>query len=251
MPMTYNCRTWKDLAYPTFEPGATVQTLDDYVDALRAYVRRVKAEGAIGLKTASVPRKTPDRQAALEDFAALRDGKVKELPEQHALFDWVSDQVIAYGAEQGLVICVHTGYWGDFRKLDPLHIIPVLERHPNARFDLYHLGYPWVRESLMLAKNFSNVWLNFCWTHIISQKFASEAMDEAIDLIPQNKLIAFGADYNLPVEKVYGHLVMAREDMARALAGRLERGLMSEEQALDLAHKWFWDNPVALYNLAV
>jgi hypothetical protein len=76
-------------------------------------------------------------------------------------------------------------------------------------------------------------------------------MDEAIDLIPQNKLIAFGADYNLPVEKVYGHLVMAREDMARALAGRLERGLMSEEQALDLAHKWFWDNPVALYNLKV
>jgi len=251
MPMMYPCRTWKEIAHPVFDPTATVQTLDDYVDALRAYVRRVKAEGAVGLKTASVTRKTPDRQAALEAFAALRDGKIQELPEFHVLFDWVSEQVLTYGAEQGLVICVHTGYWGDFRNLDPLHFIPVIERHPNVRFDVYHLGYPWMRESLMLGKAYANVWLNMCWTHIIAQKFATEALDEAIDLIPQNKLIAFGGDYAAPVEKTYGHLVMAREDVARALAAHIERGQLCEEQAVDLAHKWFWDNPVALYNLKV
>ena len=128
-------------------------------------------------------------------------------------------------------------------------VIPILQRHPKARFDIYHLGYPWVRETLMLGKGFANVWLNLCWTHIISQRFAVAGLDEAIDLVPMNKLLAFGGDYNLPVEKVYGHLVMAREDIAEVLARRIERGLMSETQALDLVRQWFWDNPVELYRL--
>jgi predicted TIM-barrel fold metal-dependent hydrolase len=130
-------------------------------------------------------------------------------------------------------------------------MIPILERHPKTRFDLYHLGYPWMRESLMLGKGFANVWLNFCWTHVISQRFAMDGLDEAIDLIPMNKIIAFGGDYHLPVEKVYGHLVMAREDIARVLARRIERKQMTEDQAIGLARKWLWDNPVELYRLKV
>jgi uncharacterized protein len=162
--------------------------------------------------------------------------------------DYVVDETIAFATEQDMVIAVHTGYWGDFRSL---HLIPTLQRHPNARFDVYHLGYPWVRETLMLCKGFDNVWLNLCWTHIISQKFATEALDEAIDLLPTNKLMAFGGDYVLPVEKVYGHLTMAREDIAKVLARRVGERQMTEDQALDLAKKWFWDNPKELYRLNV
>ena len=102
----------------------------------------------------------------------------------------------------------------------------------------------------MLGKGFPNVWLNFCWTHIISQRFAMDGLDEAIDLIPTNKLLAFGGDYGTPVEKVYGHLVMAREDIARVLAGRIKNKQMTETQAIGLARKWFWENPKALYRLA-
>ena len=148
-----------------------------------------------------------------------------------------------------MVIAVHTGYWGDFRELDPLHMIPMLERFPDTKFDIYHLGYPWVRETLMLGKGFPNVWLNFCWTHIISQRFAVAGLDEAIDLVPMNKILIFGGDYSLAVEKVYGHLVMAREDVAEVMARRLREGLMSESQAMDVIRKWFWDNPKELYNL--
>jgi len=161
----------------------------------------------------------------------------------------VVDEMIRFAGEQDLVVAVHTGYWGDFRTLDPLHMIPIIERHPKVRFDLYHLGYPWVRESLMLGKGYANVWLNFCWTHVISQRFAMDGLDEAIDLIPMNKLIGFGGDYHLPVEKTYGHLVMAREDIARVLAARIERKQMTEDQAIALARKWLWDNPVELYRL--
>lgn len=254
MPLIYDLwdtPTWPWIAESKMGAGEPVNTLDDFLGVIRSYILRVKAEGAVGLKMRSHPYGAPDRAAALEGFAQLRKGAVKELPSVNPLNDYLVDEAIRFAGEQDLTIAVHTGYWGDFRTLDPLHMIPLLQRHPTVRFDMYHLGYPWVRESLMLGKGFPNVWLNFCWTHIISQRFAMDALDEAIDLVPMNKLIGFGGDYWLPVEKVYGHLVMAREDIARVLAARVERGQFTEEQALALARKWLWDNPKELYRLEV
>jgi len=249
MPLAEAMDTWEPLAHPVFEPEADIRSLDEYVDAVRRYVKRVKAEGAVGLKTISNPYGEPNRDEARRAFEKLRDGKESKLPYMNPIRDYVIDQTISFATKEDLVIAVHTGYWGDFRDLDPLHYIPILLRHSKARFDIYHLGYPWMRETLMLGKGFANVWLNFCWTHIISQRFAVAGLDEAIDLVPMNKIIAFGGDYNLPVEKVYGHLVMAREDIAEVLARRIMKGQITESQALDLVKKWFWDNPKELYKL--
>jgi predicted TIM-barrel fold metal-dependent hydrolase len=249
MPLVYGLERWEEVVHPAFEPDAAIRTLDDYLDAVRRYVLRVKGEGAAGLKLMSNPYQAPSRARALDAFRQLVDGAETPLPVPNPLRDYVVDETIAFAARQNLVVAVHTGYWGDFRALDPLHMIPILQRHPAARFDIYHLGYPWVREALMLGKGFPNVWLNLCWTHIISQRFAQAGLDEAIDLIPSNKLLAFGGDYGLPVEKVYGHLVMAREDVAEVLARRIAAKQMTETQALDLARKWFWENPRELYSL--
>ena len=101
----------------------------------------------------------------------------------------------------------------------------------------------------LLGKGFSKVWLNLCWLHIISERCAALALDEAIDLLPANKLIAFGGDYRTPVEKVYGHLVMSRGNIARVLARRVDEGRMSQDEALGLARRWLWDNPRELYRL--
>jgi len=261
MPLSTELNTWDQVCRPAvtswsgiprrMDPTQEVRTLDDLVSANRAYIRSVNADGTVGLKMASNPYQNPSRSEALTCFRQLRKGEVQSLPWSNPLRDYVVDEMIRFAGEQDLVVAVHTGYWGDFRTLDPLHMIPVIEGHPKVRFDMYHLGYPWVRESLMLGKGYANVWLNFCWTHVISQRFAMDALDEAIDLIPMNKLIGFGGDYHLPVEKTYGHLVMAREDIARVLAARIERKQMTEDQAAALARKWLWDNPVELYRLDV
>ena len=243
--------TWEIVLRPEFDPEATIRSLDDYLEALQRYVVRAKQEGAVGVKMVSNSYEPPNWKEAVAAFESLRSGIESVLPEMNPLRDYVADRAIAYATEQDMVIAVHTGYWGDFRTLDPLHMIPLLQRHPEARFDIFHLGYPYVRDALMLGKGFPNVWLNLCWTHIISQRFAVAALDEAVDLVPMNKLLAFGADYGLPVEKVYGHLVMAREDVAEVLARRIVAKQMSESQALDLARKWFWENPIELYRLEV
>jgi hypothetical protein len=75
------------------------------------------------------------------------------------------------------------------------------------------------------------------------------ALDEYLDLVPVNKITAFGGDYGKPVEKVYGHLVMARENIAAVLGRRVEAGLMTESQAISVARRWFYDNPAELYRL--
>ncbi len=247
-PLMSSVETYDDIFHPAIEPGATVNSLDDLLDVKRRFVARVKAEGAVGLKMMCYPCESPSRKDALEVFERMRGGGMT-LPIPNPLREYVTNEIIEFAGQQGLVIAVHAGYWGDFRKLTPTNLIPLLLRYPRIRFDLYHLGYPYVREALMIGKGFPNAWLNLCWTHIISQRFATDALDEAIDLIPMNKILAFGGDYALPVEKVYGHLVMARENIARVLAGRIARGQMTETQALDLAHRWFWDNPKELYGL--
>ena len=261
MPLVTDVGSWAEVSRPTvtdwqgtpraMAPDIAVRTLDDLLDANRSYITQVKSEGAVGLKMVSNPYESPSRQAAQQCFDDLRTGAVSSLNYINPLRDYVVDQMIRFAGEQDLVVAVHTGYWGDFRTLDPLHMIPIVERHPGVRFDFYHLGYPWMRESIMLGKGFANIWLNFCWTHIISQRFAIDALDEVIDVVPMNKVIGFGGDYALPVEKVYGHLVMAREDIAHVLARRIESGRMTEDQALTLARKWLFDNPRDLYRLSV
>ncbi len=251
MPVFFDTRSWELLSAEPCVAGVELGSLDDYVEALERYIVRVRSEGAVGVKMFSNPYNAPDRDAAASTFDALRSDPEMYLADPNPLKDFLVDKAIAIGQAEGMVIAVHTGYWGDFRQLDPLHMIPLLQRHPNAKFDIYHLGYPWVRETLMLGKGFPNVWLNFCWTHIISQRFAVAGLDEAIDLVPMSKILAFGGDYTTGVEKVYGHLVMARENIAEILARRIRKGLISESQALELARRWLWDNPKDLYNLDV
>lgn len=257
MPMIYPVETWTDLNRPEFAPEADIRTLDDYLATRHAHVRRIQREGTVGLKMTALPFQPPDRRAAEKGFARLKSGAVPELPvfaptgERviNPLHNLLVDEMLRLAVELDLTVAVHTGYWGDFRRLHPLHLIPLLERHPDVRFDVYHLGYPWVREALMLGKGFPNVWTNFCWLHIISERCAEAALDEAIDLLPVNKLIAFGGDYRIPVEKVYGHLTMARENLAKVLARRINAGHMDLERALWLMRQWLWDNPRTLYRL--
>ena len=77
------------------------------------------------------------------------------------------------------------------------------------------------------------------------------ALDELLDLVPVNKIMAFGGDLGYAVENVYGHLVMARENVAKVLGSRIEEGLLSESDALEIAKMWFFDNARELYQLQI
>jgi uncharacterized protein len=260
MQLMFPVNNYNALLESPIGAGNCINTVDDYLGCLDIYIKRMKALGVTGMKIRAEPCEHPSRNAAIELFRQLKADPGKTLPEPlwpdyigqtHQLRQYIFDEAVRMAVANDMVIAVHTGYWGDFRNLNPMNMIPVLQRYPQGRFDIYHAGFPFVREALMLGKGFPGVWLNYCWTHIISQNFARQALDEALDLIPVNKIIAFGGDYITPVENIYGHLVMARENIAYVLAKRIKEGIMTEGQAVDIARMWFWDNPKQLYNIKV
>jgi len=241
---------WNNIINRAHELGERVNTLDDFIVIAEKGLAKWKSEGVVGVKIAARPYGAPNRADAASLFDALRAGAQTQLPDMNPLRDYLTEQLLRLAAEQNLVVAVHAGMWGDFRELASHHMIPVFARNPKTRFDLYHMGMPDVRTTGVIGKNFPNVWLNLAWTHVISPVMTRAALDEYIDLVPMNKITAFGGDYGKPVEKVYGHLVMAREDIAMVLGRRVDAGLMTEQQAITVARQWFFDNPMELYRLA-
>jgi len=227
-------------------------TLDGYLDWVHAQGERLHGVGTFGLKLISFPYVRPTGDEAQAVFRALRD------PEQEARLTWtdrapllaaICDRALDLARRQGFTVAVHSGVWGDFRESHPCHLIPLAMAHPDVGFDLFHLGMPFVREALLVGKMFPNVSLNLCWNSVVSPELTVRMLDECLDMVPLNNVIAFGADYRIAVEKVYGHLVLAKESVARALAKRVDRGEMDVAEAARIARLWFYDNPVAIYGL--
>jgi predicted TIM-barrel fold metal-dependent hydrolase len=229
------------------EVGVALRDVEDAAAAARARLARDRDEGAVGFKTVAYSRGRPDVHAARQAFRGLRNTGHAANPS--AIEDYVHDEMLKAAAELDMTVAVHAGVWGDFRRMDPKNFIPEIERHPSLRIDLFHLGMPMVRDAVMVGKNFPNVSLNLCWSHVVSQRMARHGLDEALDLVPINKIIAFGADYRVVVEKAVGHLIMARENVAAVLAGRVEDGEMDEATAVGIARRWFYDNPKRIYRL--
>ncbi|MFQ6133891.1 MAG: amidohydrolase family protein, partial [Armatimonadota bacterium] len=243
---------WQQVQQRAAELECSVNTLDDYVHLMEKGLLRWKEEGAVGIKTRCQPLPDGDRRQAVEAFEALRRGTESGLPGLHPLTTYLLDRLLELCARHEMMVAVHAGMWGDFTTLDCKHMIPVFMRHPETRFDLYHLSFPSVHDAVIIGKNFGNVWLNLCWTHIMSPTLTKEGMREILDFVPVNKVFAFGGDYSSrAVDKAIGHLRLAQDNIACVLAERVEEGVMTEDQALEIARKWFWDNPKEAYGLEV
>lgn len=240
---------YPELVWPAFPANTTIETLDDFTAAVLQYMRSAKKAGAIGFKIDAKTYNPVSRDDASDAFSALMDGRVKELPNINPVKNYILDLCFTEAAALGLPVAVHAGYWGDFRNLNPSNLVPAVMKHPDTRFDLYHLGYPYIHEALMMGKAYPNVFINFCWAHILSPQMAQTALDIALELLPINKIIAFGGDYALPVENIYGHLTLARQNVAAVLARRVCDGRMRASSALDAAKMLFYDNAAELYNI--
>jgi len=227
-----------------------IKGLDDCLELLRRQLDQWVAEGTIGIKITSHHCPPPDQAAAAASLKKLLDGKelAPDASGSEPLEDFLTHHMIDMAAERQLVVACHAGIWGDFRTIDSKHMLTLAAAHPRARFDLYHLGMPSVRDTIVVGKNLANVYLNLCWTHVISQVQTCSGIDEMLDQVPVNKVLAFGGDYGRPVEKVVGHLHMARENFARVFGARIDRGMMGMDEALEILKLWFWDNPLALYS---
>ncbi len=227
--------------------GQPVRSLDDAIEAVQSLLRADAARGAVGFKMISAHHAPPNLQKASEQLQTIQSGVLNT--DTSALRDALFDRALDVAAELDLPVAIHTGYWGDFRENDAKHLLSFALRRRDVRFDMFHLGMPMIRDAILIGKSLPNVTINLTWCPVISQLQTARALDEILDMVPLNKVIAFGGDYRVAVQKSYGHLVLAREAIAGALARAVKAGSFGHSEALRIARMWFYENPVRVYGL--
>jgi predicted TIM-barrel fold metal-dependent hydrolase len=242
--------------------GVRVHRLEDWEETLRRHLEDAIKKGAVAIKVGLAYQRPlyfakPSYAAAEEDFSryfseshspAWRPG----LLAGRALQDYMMHAVLRFADQRALTVQFHTGLQEGNGNLisdsNPVLLTNLLLEYANARFDLFHMGYPYVMELGNLAKNFRNVFIDMCWGHIISPEAARRALVEWLDAVPANKISAFGGDYCF-VDGVYGHQFLARRNVASALATKVSDGTFDLDRAKQIAQWLFVDNPTNLFRL--
>lgn len=184
----------------------------------------------------------------LEKPITLNSREVPEglpLKETKPLQDFMVHKIIQLAEKKNLPIQIHTGIQEGNENIitnsNPTLLTNLFREYKKVRFDIFHGSYPYTGELTVLAKTFQNVYIDMCWLHIISPYRARQALAEWLDTVPWNKIFGFGGDY-IHAEGVYGHSVIARENISRVLTEKVEEGSLTEKQAIHLAQKLLRDN---------
>ncbi len=226
--------------------------------ALGEAVEGAKRSGAVAIKTAQaysrgLKYEITTREAAEREFDRVADAE-GDAQSAHfkALSDYLFCRLIENCIEHDLPVQVHTGMAAGhevyLEPTNPTLLTEVILHYPQAKFDLFHAGFPYWEEMGVMAKAYPNVRADLCWMHIVSPAAARRALDEWLELAPANKIFGFGGDLG-SVEIVAIHAKLARSNIAQVLAEKVDTGYFSLKQAKRIAELILRDNPMEFFRL--
>ena len=230
--------------------------INDVGGLKRAVERRLEqslAEGMVTLKT-TLAYNRPLRFEMVSEAEAQADFdrlmKEPQASPPRRLSDHIFHHVLELAEAHRLPLQVHAGLQaGNANTLAnsrALALENLFTRYRKVTFDLFHLGWPWVEETAALAKMHPNVTIDFCWAHVVSPVGARAALDMLLECVPLNKIMGYGGDYQ-QVELSYGHSRMARRNIAEVLAAKVQAGLCSETEAVEIARQLLSENAARLF----
>jgi uncharacterized protein len=239
------------------ETGLPINTFLDYLEVLEATFERYGPRAVAIKNQCAYWRRldfndVPVTEAAAQFERRLRGEKLYSA-EKKVVEDCVMNRCITLAARHGLPVKLHTGYYAGTGSM-PLDrvgrnladLCPVVQRHPEAKFVLMHIAYPYQDQIIAMAKHYANVYVDMCWAWIINPAASVRFVKEFLMAAPANKLLGFGGDY-IPVEPVYGHARIARRGIAQALSELVTEGWLTEDEAVPLVHRILHDNAQALF----
>jgi uncharacterized protein len=239
------------LEYYGLKADIKVRNAATLTAALEAYLDRNAADPAvIGWKsTAHVCDAPYDAKAADAAIKVLARGGKLDSRQQATLNRFFYEEAYRRLAKYGKPVAVHCGVAGDYRTMDVKNFIPIFQKFPDIRFDLFHMSLPNYQDFAWCGRNFANVSLNFCWAHLVSQELFERGVEACLDVVPLSKIIAFGGDFIFCPPAAVGGLVMAKESLARVLGRRVRAGRMGMPEARQILRMWFHDNPCGIYGI--
>jgi hypothetical protein len=237
--------------------GFKILTLEDYVECIDNLLDFYKTMNVKALKFGSgygriLDYGQPDEQKANLVLQSIRSGVSYDFSSVKDLDDYLTDHIIRRATEFDIPVIFHVGiHAGGKNRVERAkasYLSPLIERFPDTKFVLLHVGAPYITEAIVLSKYYPNVYVDFTWLHIIDRTIAKEALNHCLEMLPINKVLGFGGDY-MYIYNVIGHLQIARENIAQVLFKRVRKGEMTKEDSLAIAKAWLHDNAAKLYKL--
>lgn len=212
------------------------------VKSQNAYSRDIDYEQVPAEKAEDVFKKKCDKQSVSPD-------------EEKTLEDHLFWYAVKKATEHNLPVKLHTGYYAGQNHMplarlvhNPGSATALCQRAPETKFVFMHICYPYYEEMIATAKQYSNAYIDMCWSWIINPVAAKDFLKKFLVTAPLNKILTFGGDY-IPVEPVLGHSAIARRGIALALSELVEEGWMSLKDATEAVDPIMNGNARRLFNL--
>jgi predicted TIM-barrel fold metal-dependent hydrolase len=254
---------WSQIKKIEEQSGVKVTSFTRWLEAAETIIEKAYEMGAIALKNGLAYVRTlrydrVTKTQAEEEFnrifstSHMPDWHEVPAPTGKAFQDYMFHFILDIANEKNLIVQIHTGIQEGSGNIlsnsNPELLSNLFLEYPDVTFDIFHISYPYQAELTVLAKNFPNVFIDMCWAHIVSHNASVNSLLEWFDSVPLNKISAFGGDY-LFIDGVYGHLKLAQQNVAKALAIKVEEGLFDIEKAKEISGMLFYDNPKKIFRL--
>jgi hypothetical protein len=229
--------------------GHRLVTFDDYLDLLERLLDTMPLRNQVGLKNALAYDRTVDFDDVDLDAARQAWGQRHPSPfQQKAFGDVVVDRLCHLAGQRGIPVQMHLGS-AQIRSSHPMHAAGLIERHPQTRFLLMHLAWPWSRDLLGMAFVYRNIWLDLTWSALLSPTHFKQALHEAIEVLPDESRLMIGGD-TWHVEETYGAIQLMRRLIVQVLQEKIDGGYFLMDDAHRLAKKVLYENARRFFALS-
>lgn len=255
-----NVRTKFCIDSIAMEQVEPIFTLEDFVRSLKNEFKKQAGNGMAGVKIISAYSRTlyfdnPDVSAARKVFKMLvnaDEGFEISWERAKPLQDYMFHQLLELAKSNNLPVIFHTGLQAgqgnDIRNSNPALLANIFRKYPEIRFVLFHGSYPYGGELSVLAKTYSNVYIDMNWCYAISPSYTKRYLTEWLETVPANKIMAFGGDYNC-IENIYAEYQVAKQIIAETLTEKVVSNYYTENEAKKIARMILHDNAAAFYSL--
>ncbi|MGQ9761176.1 MAG: amidohydrolase family protein [Thermogutta sp.] len=232
--------------------GIEVKTLTDWYRVIDWWFDRY-AKYAVAVKSQNAYSRNIDYENVTQEraeplFAKRLKGEALNAEEQKALEDHLFWYAVKKATENHLPVKLHTGYYAGDNRMPLSRLLhnagaacDLCRMSPHTTFVFMHICYPYYEELIAVAKQYTNAYVDMCWSWIINPVAAKDFLKKYLVTAPANKIFTFGGDYR-PVEPVLGHALIARQGIALALSELVEEGWVSLDDALDLVDPIMHEN---------
>lgn len=235
--------------------GLKMTSLEAYLELCDHFLKKFYDNKAVALKNSEAYSRSLYYEKVSEDEARMifKKGLSEDLSPaekkklEDFMFRWIIERSVAYQ----LPVQIHTGYLaGNGNNLtngDPVKLNNLFIEYPQAKFILFHGGFPWTAEYVALGKMFPNVYLDLVWLPQISRSEAVRTFDLMLDCVPYNKIM-WGGDCHL-IEESAGSLEYAKDVVCEVLAARVGKGQLAEKDAVSILKCIFRENAAEIFDL--